>query len=185
MITMNRENAMLLVIDIQERLLPSMDAAESDAFMDKVKILINGANTLGLPIIQSLQYVKGLGPSVAGLFDTSINKIDFEKTSFSCVYNDSPLLDFLNQNKHINQIIICGMETHVCVLQTARDLKAANFDVVLPFDAVISRDAKNKNNALNYMSTIGINVLNIESILFDLLKDSKASEFKLISKLIK
>ena len=185
MFYMNKNEAMLLVIDIQERLSGSMKKDEFEIFLNKTKILINGAVALKIPIMQSLQYIKGLGNSVEGLFCADTKKIDFEKRVFSCCYEGSELLDFLNQNKHIKQIIICGMETHVCVLQTARDLKKLGFDVVVAFDAVISRDKNNKNNALDLMQRLNINVINIESILFDLLKDSRAEEFKAISNLVK
>ncbi|RDU58409.1 isochorismatase family protein [Helicobacter sp. MIT 99-5507] len=185
MFYMDKNKAMLLVIDIQDRLSNSMQKDEFKIFLEKTKILINGANVLNLPIMQSLQYVKGLGNSVEGLFCDDIKKIDFEKRVFSCCYDGSELLDFLNKNKHIRQIIICGMETHVCVLQSARDLKKLGFDVVVACDAVISRDKNNKHNALDLMGRLDVNVVNIESILFDLLKDSRAEEFKAISSLVK
>lgn len=185
MFYMDKSKAMLLVIDIQERLSASMKKDEFDLFFKKTKTLINGINILNIPIIQSLQYIKGLGNSVEGLFDSNITKIDFEKRVFSCCYDGSKLLDFLDKNKNIQQIILCGMETHVCVLQSARDLKKLGFDVIVASDAVISRDSNNKQNALDLMNKIDVNVVNIESILFDLLKDSRADEFKSISALIK
>ncbi len=185
MFFMNKNNTMLLVVDIQEKLSGSMNKTEFDLFFKKTKILINGVHILNIPIVQSLQYVKGLGNSVEGLFDDCISKIDFEKHIFSCCYDSSELLSFLDRNIHIKQIIICGMETHICVLQSARDLKKLGFDVVVACDCVISRDYKNKQNALDLMSKMDINIVNTESILFDLLKDSKAVEFKMISSLIK
>ena len=185
MFYMDKNKAILLVIDIQDRLSGSMQKDEFEIFFKQTKALINGTNILHIPIMQSLQYVKGLGDSVGGLFDEGIQKIDFEKRVFSCCYEGSVLLDFLGQNRHIEQVIICGMETHVCVLQSARDLKRLNFDVVVACDAVISRDTNNKQNALDLMRVFGVCVANIESILFDLLKDSRAVEFKAISNLIK
>lgn len=185
MFYMDKNKAMLLVVDIQDRLSSSMEKNEFDIFLRKTKILINGANVLNIPIMQSLQYVRGLGNSIEGLFCDDIKKIDFEKRVFSCCYDGSELLDFLNKNKHIKQIIICGMEAHICVLQSARDLKKLDFNVVVACDAVISRDKNNKQNALDLMSRLDIDVVNIESILFDLLKDSRADGFKAISSLVK
>ena len=169
MFYMDKNKAMLLVVDIQDRLSSSMEKNEFDIFLRKTKILINGANVL----------------NIEGLFCDDIKKIDFEKRVFSCCYDGSGLLDFLNKNKHIKQIIICGMEAHICVLQSARDLKKLDFNVVVACDAVISRDKNNKQNALDLMSRLDIDVVNIESILFDLLKDSRADGFKAISSLVK
>ncbi|RAX54039.1 hypothetical protein CCY99_04990 [Helicobacter sp. 16-1353] len=185
MFNMDRKKSLLLVIDIQDRLAQGMQKEEFAVFLAKNKILINGCNILGLPILQSLQYKKGLGESVEGLFGENIKKIDFEKRVFSCCYENSELLDFLAKNPHIRQVIISGMEAHVCVLQTARDLKQAGFDVIVPQDCVISRDISNKQNALNLMCNLNVNVANMESILFDLLKTSTAEEFKTISNIVK
>lgn len=185
MFDMDVNKSLLLVIDIQDRLSQSMQKEEFLSFFAKNKILINGCNVLGLPILQSLQYKKGLGESVEGLFEENIKKIDFEKRVFSCCYENSDMLKFLTQNPHIKQIIISGMEAHVCVLQTARDLKKLGFDVVVPQDCIISRDTNNKQNAINLMRDMAINVANMESILFDLLKTSSADEFKAISNLVK
>ncbi|RDU65482.1 isochorismatase family protein [Helicobacter sp. MIT 14-3879] len=185
MFNMNRNKSLLLVVDIQEKLSSIMPQDEFNVMINKTKILINGCDILGLPIIQSLQYVKGLGNSVDGLFKPEIKKIDFEKRVFSCCYEDSPLLKYLNDNRHISQIIISGMESHICVLQTVRDLLSLNYDVVIASDAVISRECSNKQNSLSLMQNLNAYVLNVESILFDLLKTSLAVEFKAISSLIK
>ena len=107
MFYMDKNKAMLLVVDIQDRLSSSMEKNEFDIFLRKTKILINGANVLNIPIMQSLQYVRGLGNSIEGLFCDDIKKIDFEKRVFSCCYDGSGLLDFLNKNKNIKKIIIC------------------------------------------------------------------------------
>lgn len=182
---MDREKSLLLVIDIQEKLSNSMIKDDFDKMLKNTKILINGINILNIPIIQSLQYKKGLGESVKNLFEENIKKMDFEKRVFSCCYENSELLNFLYKNNHITQIIIAGMESHICVLQTARDLINLKFDCVIVNDCVISRDKENKQNALNLMQSFGANIINSESILFDLLKTSLANEFKAISNLIK
>ncbi|WP_034559252.1 isochorismatase family protein [Helicobacter muridarum] len=182
---MNKEKALLLVVDIQERLSASMHKDEFALMLKKCNILINGCVALQVPIMQSLQYTKGLGNSVSGLFDSNTKKIDFEKRAFSCCYQDSPFLSYLQENKQISQIIICGMETHVCILQSARDLVSLGYNVIIPDDAVISRDYKNKKNALSLMQSMDITIANVESILFDMLKTSLSPEFKAISSLVK
>lgn len=185
MFDLDTNKAMLLVIDIQERLSASMREDEFAKFFKKTQVLINGCNVLEVPIMQSLQYIKGLGNSLDGLFSSEIKKIDFEKRVFSCCYENSPLLSYLDSNKNIRQIIICGMETHICVLQSARDLILKGYEVIIASDSVISRDSENKQNALCAMRHLGVSTLNVESILFDLLKSSESSHFKAISALVK
>ncbi|MDE6886831.1 MAG: isochorismatase family protein [Helicobacteraceae bacterium] len=185
MFNLNKNRATLLVIDIQERLANSMQSDEFSSMLKNTKMLINGCSILKLPIIQSLQYRKGLGESIEGLFGEDIKKINFEKMVFSCCYENSEFVSFLEQNKQIEQIIIAGMEAHICVLQTARDLLKQNYQVIIASDCVISRNNANKQNALNLISQIGGFAINNESILFDLLKSSTADEFKAISAIIK
>lgn len=204
---LDKQKSLLLVIDIQERLSASMAQDELDSALKKTKILIKGCDILGVPIWQSLQYIKGLGNSVAGLFtndlrvdsgvdlkvDSNANSsdsreirhIDFEKRAFSVVYEGSPLLAYLEQNPHITQIIIAGMEAHICVLQSARDLLNMGFEVAVASDCVISRETQNKSNALSFIAQCGGGILNSEGILFDLLKSSESPHFKAISALVK
>lgn len=183
-LSFDKNKALLLVIDIQERLLPVMPQDELESMLKKTKILIQGCVILEVPIWQSLQYVKGLGNCREDLFD-KVSRIDFEKRTFSVVYENSPLLTHLAQHPHITQIIICGMETHICVLQSARDLLKKGFSVAVLSDCVISRDNANKCNGLNFIAQNGGNILNAESVLFDLLQSSASPQFKAISTLIK
>ena len=187
---LDKQKSLLLVIDIQKRLSASMAQDELDLMLKKTKILIGGCDILGVPIWQSLQYIKGLGNSVDGLFanpnnSSEIKHIDFEKRAFSVVYEGSPLLAYLEQNPHTTQIIIVGMEAHICVLQSARDLLNMGFEVAVASDCVISREAQNKANALSFIAQCGGGILNSESILFDLLKSSESPYFKAISALVK
>ena len=183
-LSLDKDKSLLLIIDIQQRLCASMDKNALDLMLRQTKILIKGCDILEVPLWQSLQYVKGLGESVEGLFGES-NHSDFEKRVFSVVYEGSPLLAYLAQNPHITQIIIAGMEAHICVLQSARDLLNMGFEVAVASDCVISRSCENKANALSFLANCGASVLNTESILFDLLKDSRSPHFKAISALIK
>lgn len=197
---LNKTKSLLLIIDIQERLSASMAQNELDLMLKKTKTLIAGCDILEVPIWQSLQYVKGLGNSISGLFanpnrasgdshtDSSLREIkhvDFEKRAFSVVYEGSPLLAHLEQNPHIRQIIIAGMEAHICVLQSARDLLNMGFEVAVASDCMISREVQNKINALSFIAQCGGGILNSESILFDLLKSSESPHFKAISALVK
>lgn len=182
--SLNRDKSLLLVIDIQQRLAQSMAQDELDFMLKNTSILIKGCDILDIPIWQSLQYIKGLGSGFESLFD-SIKHSDFEKRAFSVCYEGSPILAYLTQNPHITQIIIAGMESHICVLQSVRDLLNMGYEVAVASDCVISRKSANKTNALSFLATCGASILNTESIVFDLLKTSESPHFKAISALIK
>jgi len=176
-----REHAAGLVIDIQEKLFPFISGHEDFAL--KSGILIKGLLVLKIPIIITEQYTKGLGPTiqpVRELFDTGSQ---LEKLAFSCC-DDPTIMDRL---KSLNKkfIIITGIETHVCVLQTAIDLLERDFVPVVVEDCVSSRRLNDKNMAINRMRRMGMVITTYESVLFELLRFSGTEEFKAISRLVK
>lgn len=178
---MKIENTILLVLDMQERLLPVMDNFEE--ITRKNEILIQGINELQIPIIYTEQFPKGLGKTVESLktlLDKS-NAKHFEKLEFS---GFGTVKDEL-KNSGKNAVIVSGIETHVCVYQTIKELIMEGYEVYIPYDAVSSRDIKNKENGLNLVREMGACVTNVETILFDLLKTASHPSFKTISKLIK
>lgn len=183
---LDKNHSLILSIDIQARLCDAIAKSAGQGALDSAirnaEILLKGGAILEVPRIESLQYVKGLGESALG---AEITRDVFEKRTFSVVYENSPLLAYLSQNLHIRQIIICGMEAHICVLQSARDLLGEGYEVALVSDAVISRNPANKENALSFIAKLGGAILNVESVLFDLLQSSEAPQFKAISALIK
>lgn len=183
---LEKEKSLLLTIDIQERLCDGIAKSagqnELDSMLKNANILLQGCEVLGLKIVESLQYIKGLGESV---LDRQISRTAFEKRTFSVVYDKSPLCEYLASNPHIETIIIMGMEAHICVLQSARDLLEAGRKVVVAGDCVISRNVANKANALDLIAKCGGVISNMESILFDLLQTSESPHFKAISALIK
>lgn len=179
--TMRVEDVLLLVVDMQDRLLPVM--AESDELVRKNRILIEGIKELGVSIVYTEQFPSGLGRTVdvlKSVMDDS-RAYSFEKLEFSSF---STVRDVLEKNGK-KSIIVSGIETHVCVYQTVRDLIENGYDVYVPFDAVSSRDLRNKENALNMLTGMGACVINVETILFDLLKTAEHGSFKFISKLIR
>lgn len=182
---LEKEKSLLLTIDIQERLCDGIAKSagqnELDSMLKNANILLKGCEVLGLDIIESLQYIKGLGESV---LDRQISRTAFEKRTFSVVYDKSPLCEYLAMNAD-KTIIIMGMEAHICVLQSARDLLDAGRNVVVAGDCVISRNVANKANALDLIAKCGGVISNMESILFDLLQTSESPHFKAISALIK
>ena len=170
-----------LVIDIQERLLPAMDRKEQ--VLQNCITLIRGLETLNIPLIVTQQYTKGLGETVEPVRN-AINDFSFiEKREFSCC-GESEFLKQLKTTKAKN-ILICGIESHVCVLQTAIDLKEAGLTPIIVADCISSRKDTDFKFAIERFKYEGIMLATHESVLFELTQSSKAEEFKTISKLVK
>jgi len=169
-----------MVIDIQERLVPAMNVA--DKVINNTNTLITSAKEFDMPVITTEQYPKGLGPTVADLRDNIDPNYVFHKNSFTA-YTDEvkEALTKLGASK----IIITGMETHICVFQTIRDLISDGYQVFIAEDAVCSRSKENYKNGLRLAENMGALVTNTETILFDLLKKAATPEFKKLSPLIK
>ena len=172
----------LLLIDIQERLLPAMSTP--DLVIDKSKILLQAAQTLGLPITISEQYPKGLGHTVAALQSNTANT--FEKLSFSCWRDDALKAHFINLHEQTRPlVIVAGIEAHVCVMQTCIDLANAGFGVFAVADAMSSRKPESTALAFERMRANDVQVVNTEMVVFELLERAGTAEFKALSKLIK
>lgn len=179
-LTLNRESSVLLVIDIQERLLPAMKYG--DQVLKKTSTLIAVAKTLTIPILVTEQYPKGLGKTVPELAMLLNSEETYEKTTFSGCTTE--LIAYLEKTGR-KKIIISGMETHVCVFQTVRELLIMGYQVFVAGDAVCSRTKANHFNGLSLMTEMGAVVSNTETIFFDLLKKAGTPEFRELSKLIK
>ena len=177
----NKENTIGLVIDMQERLLPAME--EQESLLHNCQILINGLQELELPVIATQQYTKGLGETVEPIRSIIKDFKAIEKTDFSCSDNDEFTAELARRNA-VN-IIICGIESHVCVLQTAIDLKEAGLNPIIVLDCVSSRSFDNLDLATERMRFEGIMMTSYESILFELTRSASAPQFKAISKLVK
>lgn len=178
--TLDKNESVLMVIDIQERLVPSMKVA--DQVIQNTSTLITTAKEFNMPIITTEQYPKGLGNTVGQLKDQIDSNYLFEKVSFSAYTDDVKyLLESLDKRK----VIITGMETHICVFQTVRDLLSEGYEVFLVSDAICSRTKENYKNGLALMARMGAVITNTETVLFDLLKEAATPEFRTLSKLIK
>lgn len=176
----NRKTTALLVIDAQERLMPVIQGSE--AIFSNVNKLLSGAAILGISSIVTEQYPKGLGHTCPEIQIPEGISID-EKMCFSCMRSDS-VLSKLKQN-NITDIIICGVESHICVLKTALDAIEQGFAVHIVQDAVSSRTLENKSIAIERMRQSGAYIVSTEMILFMLIDEAGTDEFKAISKLIK
>ena len=176
-----KENTIGLVVDIQERLVPVM--AENELFVDNCVKLIKGLQILGLPLLVTQQYTKGLGETIPEI-KSAINEFQFiEKKEFSC-FDHQEVVEKLKLSKARN-VIICGIESHVCVMQTAIDLKEAGYVPVVVMDCVSSRSFDTMDLASERFRYEGIMMTSLESILFELTRSASSTEFKEISKLIK
>lgn len=172
----------LLIIDVQEKLFPYIE--NSCAVMQALQKVVRGFQILQLPIFVTEQYPKGLGHTVLVLKGILGKEQRFlVKTSFSCL--DERSIQEELQNALIEQWVLVGVEAHVCVLQTAKDLLAQGKQVVVLNDAIGSRSIYDFSTAIAELRDCGARISSVETILFELLRNSKALEFKEISQLIK
>jgi nicotinamidase-related amidase len=181
---LERSNSLLLVIDVQEKLMPVIDAHE--AVVRNIERLVRGSHILGVPALLTEQYVKGLGPTIETVqraFAETIGYRPIEKQCFSAHGCEA----FIAQLAAIGrrQILVAGVETHVCVYQTVVDLLAAEYDVTVIADAVSSRTPENRNIGLQRMLAEGAKISSTEMALFELLVVSGTDEFRSVSKLVK
>ena len=174
----------LLVIDVQERLIGSMPEEQMERCLHATRTLIELAGEVGAPIVYTEQYPKGLGPTEPSLLEAlrandaeRVEKVTFDACSAPGFH------------KHLielpRRIVVCGMETHICVHATVRELLERRHDVVVPRDCVISRRPENYENGLQMMDKLGAKITNYETVVFDALKSSKHEAFKKFSKLVR
>lgn len=176
------DQSQLVVIDVQTKLCGVMPKADIQVVVKNTAILVQAANLLQVPIIATEQYPQALGetvPEIAAHFE-SLRPI--AKTAFSA-YAEPKFKAQCQRDKP--QMIIAGLEAHICVLQTALSLIAKGKQVFVVEDAIMSRNAENKRNALSRLASAGCVITNTESVLFEWLGDAKHEAFKAISKLIK
>jgi nicotinamidase-related amidase len=177
----NRKQAAGLIIDIQERLFPHIYRYEKIA--GNTRILIEGLKVLQVPILVTQQYTKGLGETVPSVAEVLPGEQRIEKIAFSCC--DEPV--FMKELNRVDKefVIIAGIETHVCVLQTALDLIENGFIPVVVQDCVSSRKKSDFRVAINRMRKEGAIITTYESVLFELCRFAGSDEFKQISGLVK
>jgi nicotinamidase-related amidase len=174
-------DSVLLVIDVQDKLFRVMYQKEQLA--DNLQRLIKGIQVLEVPVLVTEQYPQGLGPTVpeiAGLL-TAVKR--YPKVNFSCCGDQAFLREFKKLNR--KQVLISGIESHVCVYQTAADLIAAGYEVYVVSDAVSSRTEQNKGTGIKMMMQLGAKLTVTEAALFELLKVAKGDKFKAISQIVR
>ncbi len=177
-----RGEAMLLVVDVQEKLSAVMQPELLARMVKNVAILVRAAVRLGMPVVASEQYRKGLGPTVPALREV-LPEAALEKLEFSCGANQALARRIMQSARR--QVIVVGMEAHVCVFQTVRDLARGDFSVFVPQDAVIARTEQNQQIGLRLCERSGATLTSTETVLFDLLGVAGTPEFKELSPLIR
>lgn len=180
---LDSEKAALVVIDVQDKLCQAMDEKVLRKLTKNIGILLECAAELKLPVLFTEQYVKGLGPTLPELLEKSPEAPRLEKMTFS----SCGIPQFMEALKSSGrtQIVITGMETHVCVLQTVIELRDAGFQVHVVSDAVMSRDKRNWKVAMNAMTQTGAVPTCTESVMFQLLRVAGTDAFKKLSKLVR
>nr|WP_319392524.1 hydrolase [uncultured Desulfobacter sp.] len=175
------ENTVLLIVDIQGKLAHLMDKKEH--LFKNVQKLIKGMRTLGVPILWVEQNPRGLGPTIPEIASLLSDIEPISKMTFSSCRNDR-FVQALNALDR-KQILISGIEAHICVYQTAADLVAVGYEVQAVADAVSSRTLENKEVGLQKMQNAGVGVTSVETALFELLKVAGGDQFRDIIRIVK
>ncbi|MBN1795262.1 MAG: hydrolase [Sedimentisphaerales bacterium] len=175
------EKCCLVIVDVQGKLAQLMH--EKQSLFKHIQILIKAAKILDIPILWCQQVPDALGPTIEQIAELIDSEKPINKASFSCCCDEQFNSRLKQAGKQ--QIILCGIEAHVCIYQTAVELKQAGFEVAVIADAVSSRTAQNKQIALEKMRSSGIDISSTEMMLLELLKTAEHPQFREIAKLIR
>jgi len=175
------DNTVLLIVDVQGKLAHLMHVREK--LFENIRMIIKGAQVLNLPILLAEQNPNGLGATVPEVANLLPDQNPISKYSFSCWGSDR----FVKELKELNpeNVLIAGIEAHVCVYQTARDLINAHYAVEVIADAVSSRTIENKRIGLDKIRDAGANITSVETALFELLGEAQGDRFKAILEIVK
>ncbi|HYV67989.1 MAG TPA: isochorismatase family protein [Myxococcales bacterium] len=181
-LALDRSDALLLLVDVQEKLARAMPEEGMARVTKNAGILLKAARRLGLPVVASEQYKKGLGDTLSELREL-LALAPVEKMEFSCGASQPIAREILRTGR--KQVIVLGMEAHVCVFQTVRDLLRGGFAVFVPEDAIVSRTEENRAIGLHLCEKAGATLTSTETVLFDLLGVAGTPEFKELAPLIR
>ncbi len=176
---LDKNTAVLVVVDVQERLVPAMKEDVSEKLLKNIDFLLSSSKLLELPVLTTEQYPKGLGHTVEALREGCAGAI-IEKTSFGCCGEPKFMKALEATGRH--QVIVTGMEAHVCVYQTVLGLLAEGYQVHLVQDAICSRKKSDFLAGVENAARAGATVTSTEMAVFQMLADAKAPQFKEISK---
>jgi nicotinamidase-related amidase len=182
-LTLNEKDTLLLIVDVQERLAPAMNPELYGALIENVRRFGAARSVLDLATVVTEQYPKGLGATVAPIRDAFEGVAAHKKISFSAMGDEGIAKAIEAAGRQ--SVVVAGMETHICVYQTVRDLVDAGFRVHVLADAVASRSRDNHAIGLALMEKAGASISSTEMVLFDLLGRAGTDAFKTISKLVR
>ena len=174
--TLEPEQCALVVIDIQEKLLPPI--LQKEQLVRNVQLLIRAAGILKIPALVSTQYVKGLGQTVPGISSLLPGTVPVDKTLFSCFGSDLFCSTLKRMPGQRNTLLLCGMESHICVMQTALGALREGYLVHIASDAVSSRTEWNWKIGLDRMRAAGAIISSTEMIIYELMRSSSSAAFK-------
>ncbi len=179
---LDRHRAVLAVIDMQEAFRPVM--ADFGDIAARIALMVEGCALLRVPVIVTEQYPKGLGRTASEITTRlPAGTLPIEKVTFSSC--GLPEFDLQLRERHLEQVMLCGIEGHICVSQTAHDLLQLGYQVHLISDAITTRLPQNREVALEKMTKAGALISSVEMSLFELLRTAEATEFKAIQRLVK
>lgn len=178
---LTREETILVLIDIQGKLAEIV--YESDLIINNIAKISEGVQILGIPVLWLEQYPKGLGPTIEKIGQTLPNQKPIEKITFSA-YDTNEFVDKLEKEGR-KKVLLAGIETHICVYQTAVQLLQNGYEVEVLVDCVSSRTKKNHDIGIQKMMQLGVKVTSVEMALFEMLQVAKGDQFKAISRLVK
>lgn len=173
--------AMLVAVDFQEKLMPSI--VNGDVVLKKSEFLIRGLKELNIPMFMTTQYSQGLGLNVQSIRELIGDENNFDKTSFG-IYQDEAVKEYIDKQKK-KFIIIAGIETHICVLQSLTDLASSGYIPILAVDCTSARSSLDVEIGLKRAEKEGVMLSTSESLIYELAASSKHPNFKNISKLVK
>ena len=171
-------SAAMLVVDVQERLAAAMEEKEKSRVYENIKLLAFLARRRQMPMVVTQQYTKGLGPTVAELTEALTGIEPVEKITFSCCGDEA--FNRKLKGLGVKNLLLTGMEAHICVLQTALDCLDQGFQVQVIADAVCSRNPQNKAYGLEFMRQAGVLITTTESVLYQLLERAGTEDFKAV-----
>lgn len=176
-----KDKTIAIIVDVQERLFPVID--NNEKLSENLEILVQGLKELEIPIIVTEQYKKGLGETIESIKTLLPDATYTDKVAFSCC--DEPSFISEIEKNDYKYVVLAGVEAHICLLQTAIDLKERGYQPVVIEDCIASRDPENKRIAITRMVQEGVLISSSESILFELCRYAGNDTFRAISKLVK
>jgi nicotinamidase-related amidase len=175
------DNTVLLVIDVQEKLFRAI--YQNEQLLDNLQRLIKGIKVLEVPMVVTEQYPQGLGATIPEIAQLIPDIKPLPKVCFSCCADEAILHEINKLNR--KQVLIAGIESHICVYQTAADLIAAGYEVYVVNDVISSRIGQNRDIGIHMMTNLGAKLTSTETVLFELLKVAKGDKFKAISQIVR